>query len=143
MIAVTFLSSLAGLSIGLFISSIMKTQQAAIAIVPIVLLPMVILSGGIIPVKKMNKTTLAMSYAMPTRWAFEKIIHVEDDGNAAVNNQHASDSGANRGANPASYTNQLYGDNWKKDETIIIIMVGFILGFIGLTMGALKKKDIV
>ena len=144
MIAVTFLSSLAGLSIGLFISSIMKTQQAAIAIVPIVLLPMVILSGGIISVKQMNKPTLAMSYAMPTRWAFEKIIHVEDDGNAEYNNnQHAPNSGANRGANPASYTNQLYGDNWKKDETIIFIMVGFILSFIGLTMGVLKKKDIV
>lgn len=144
MVGVTFMSSLAGLSIGLFISSIMKTQQAAIAIVPIVLLPMVMLGGGMLRVKEMNKPALVLSYAMPARWAYEQILHVEDNGAKVKKNNTAPNSGQDLNAKPAiNYTDSLYGDYKIKDEGIFVAMAVFIVGFLGLTMGALKQKDMV
>ena len=76
---ITYLASLAGLSIGLCLSSMVKTSEAAIGLVPLVLLPMVILAGGILPVKDMNKTSRTAALAMPSRWAYEGMIHIEND----------------------------------------------------------------
>lgn len=79
-----FLTSLSGLSIGLLISSLAKSSAQALAIVPIVLLPMIIFAGGMIPIKDMptNITKIdayRISMLMPTRWSLEEILREYDN----------------------------------------------------------------
>lgn len=74
------MSSLAGLSLGLLISALSKTQAQALAIIPLVLLPMILFGGGIISVKQMrenpNPLSLAAAQLTPTRWAVEGMTAV-------------------------------------------------------------------
>jgi ABC-type multidrug transport system ATPase subunit len=70
---VLWMASLVGASIGLLISSapFCKTTESAIALMPIVLLPMIGLGGGLKPSYQMPSAALTLSYALPSRWAFE------------------------------------------------------------------------
>ncbi len=61
------LTSLAGLMIGLAISAIAPNNDRAISFVPIILLPQVIFSGAIIPLK--DWFTQIVASIFPTRWA--------------------------------------------------------------------------
>lgn len=61
------LTSLTGLMIGLAISAIAPNNDRAISFVPIILLPQVIFSGAIIPLKDWLTQILAVVF--PTRWA--------------------------------------------------------------------------
>ena len=61
------LTSLAGLMIGLTISAIAPNNDRAMSFVPIILLPQVIFSGAIIPLK--DWLTQVLATAFPTRWA--------------------------------------------------------------------------
>ncbi len=61
------LTSLAGLMIGLAISAIAPNNDRAISFVPIILIPQVIFSGAIIPLK--DWLTQILAAVFPTRWA--------------------------------------------------------------------------
>lgn len=61
------LTSLAGLMVGLTISAIAPNNDRAISFVPIILIPQVIFSGAIIPLKDWFTQVLAVIF--PTRWA--------------------------------------------------------------------------
>lgn len=71
------LTSLVGLAIGLTVSSLAKTSEVAIALLPLILLPMVILAGVLQPIHKMNSVTAALAQVMPSRWAFEGLLLLE------------------------------------------------------------------
>jgi len=151
---VTFMASLAGLSIGLFISTITRTQQAAAAIVPLILIPMVVLGGGMFHVKNMNDETRALSYVVPSRWAYEHILHVEEKGKEHQDtyNEAVSDSLTDNpqpddmecSVLPAANVDKVhcfFGDYKQEEEVLTLIMTGFIAGFLGLTMVLLKRRD--
>jgi len=61
------LTALTGLMIGLTISAIAPNNDRAVSIVPIILIPQVIFSGAIIPLKDWLTQILAVIF--PTRWA--------------------------------------------------------------------------
>ncbi|RDV37633.1 FHA domain-containing protein [Bradymonadaceae bacterium TMQ3] len=73
-----WLCALAGLAIGLLLSAAVRTSEAAIALVPIVLIPQVILGGAIMPVERMDTLTRALSATTFSRSGFEAMIHTED-----------------------------------------------------------------
>ena len=84
LLLIIFLTSLSGLSIGLLISTIAKSQAQALALVPIVLLPMIIFGGGMVTVKQMkenSKIAYFISQTTPTRWALEKIVSFYESSN--------------------------------------------------------------
>lgn len=134
-VGVVFLSSLVGLSIGMLISSLTGTQQQAIGILPLVLIPVVILGGGMRSINDMPDEARILSYIAPSRWAYEQIIHVEQDG---VDEQKETDLSLMLKQDKIEY---LFGEYKQKDEVLMGIMVGFVVGFIVLTMIALKQKD--
>ena len=80
--AVLILSSLVGASLGLAISSRSSTTESAIALLPVVLLPIITLGGGIRAVYKMPRPAELLSYAVPSRWAFESNLVEEAKGRA-------------------------------------------------------------
>jgi len=65
------LSALIGVSIGLVISSRFRTTDSALAMLPLVLLPMIVLGGGMQPIFTMSGAAQTVSLAIPSRWGYE------------------------------------------------------------------------
>lgn len=74
---VLVLSSLVGAALGLAISSRSASTESAIALLPVVLLPIIALGGGIRAPHKMPEPARSLSYAVPSRWAFESATIAE------------------------------------------------------------------
>jgi ABC transport system ATP-binding/permease protein len=79
MFFVLFLAAMVGLAFGLTISAVSKTSEMAIAIVPLVLLPMVMFGGTMQPIYEMPPASRPICGAMPSRWAFETMLVLESD----------------------------------------------------------------
>jgi ABC-type multidrug transport system ATPase subunit/ABC-type multidrug transport system permease subunit len=77
--AALVLASLVGVGLGLLVSAFAKTSEAAIALVPLILIPMVIAGGMMNPVHKMNSGMYGFAQTMASRWAFEGMLVVESD----------------------------------------------------------------
>ncbi|MGA3370345.1 MAG: FHA domain-containing protein [Terracidiphilus sp.] len=68
---VLLLSSMIGAGLGLAISAVSKTNESAIAMLPVVLLPIIALGGGMRPIYLMPKAGQVISTVIPSRWSFE------------------------------------------------------------------------
>jgi ABC-type multidrug transport system permease subunit len=68
---VLLLSSMIGAGLGLCISALSKTNESAIALLPVVLLPIIALGGGMRPIYLMPKAGQIISMGIPSRWSFE------------------------------------------------------------------------
>jgi hypothetical protein len=64
-------ASLVGAALGLLISALAPTTEAAIAFLPVVLLPFILLGGGIKPLHEMPSVARWIAAVTPTRWAYE------------------------------------------------------------------------
>jgi ABC-type multidrug transport system ATPase subunit len=71
------LSSMAGVGMGLTLSAIVKSNEAAIALVPLLLIPQIILGGIIMPVQQFNAPMKLLSATMVTRWGYEGALNIE------------------------------------------------------------------
>ncbi|HVA50405.1 MAG TPA: FHA domain-containing protein [Pirellulales bacterium] len=78
MFAVLLVVALVGVAIGLAVSAFAKTSEFAIAMLPIVLLPMVILGGIMLPVHRIQAGVRPMAQLMPSRWGFEGLLLLEN-----------------------------------------------------------------
>jgi len=73
---VLLLTSMIGAGLGLCISAISKTTESAIALLPVVLLPLIALGGGMRPIYQMPRAGQILSYVIPSRWAYEaNLLH--------------------------------------------------------------------
>lgn len=114
--------SISSLMIGLFVSSIVSTNEAAMGLMPIILIPQVILGGLISKFGDMNDFIQLVAGFMISRWSFEAALILEYN-----NDNHVVSS---IGFNP---------DNLPIDTSVISL---FIVLFYFLIMLSLKKKDI-
>jgi len=85
LIVLVYITALVGLSIGLLVSAIAKSISQALSLVPIILLPMIIFGGGMIPIKDLPTNSIYLdayriSFVMPTRWSLEEAIRIFDRG---------------------------------------------------------------
>ena len=76
-LAVLWLSSLGGVGFGLLLSSLVRTTEAAMATVPLLLIPQIILGGAIMPIDRVSTPVFVASHAVISRWAFEGVLHTE------------------------------------------------------------------
>ena len=81
-LALLWVCSLAGVATGLLLSALVRTSEAAIALVPILLIPQVILGGAIMPVDRMDPVTSLASQAAFSRWGFEGALQLEHEAGA-------------------------------------------------------------
>ncbi len=94
-LGILYLSSLVGAALGLCVSARASTTEAAIAMLPLILLPVIALGGGLTPIYQPDGTTSVvqkLAWMMPSRWAFEanllleaKEHHVKDDTGGTAN----------------------------------------------------------
>jgi len=74
-----YAAALAGGALGLLISATLKTTEAASGILPVLLLPMIVLGGILVPLSDLPALTQPLAAAMPSRWAFEGLVVPEAD----------------------------------------------------------------
>ncbi|OIP28991.1 MAG: hypothetical protein AUK47_28605 [Deltaproteobacteria bacterium CG2_30_63_29] len=83
MLVVLFLCSTAGLGVGLTLSALVRSTEAAVALVPLLLIPQLVLGGLIVPLKSLEggaRVAVRQSAnLMVSRWAYEGLLHVEQD----------------------------------------------------------------
>ncbi|MCS7016846.1 MAG: ABC transporter permease, partial [Gemmatales bacterium] len=79
MYAFTLTAALSGLAIGLCVSALARTSEMAVGLLPLILIPMVVLGGAMLPIHKMPKLIQAVAYLMPSRWTFEGMLVAEAD----------------------------------------------------------------
>jgi pSer/pThr/pTyr-binding forkhead associated (FHA) protein/ABC-type multidrug transport system ATPase subunit len=81
MLLTLFLCSTAGLGIGLLLSSLVRSSEAAVGLVPLLLIPQLILGGLIVPIEKLEgglrQPVRYTANAMIARWGFEGVLHLE------------------------------------------------------------------
>ncbi|NUM70070.1 MAG: FHA domain-containing protein [Ignavibacteriaceae bacterium] len=115
-----FLISAAAMSMSLLISALVKTPEAAMSVIPIVLIPQVILGGLIKYFRDMNGFAEFLSWLMLSRWGFEAVLNGED------NFLYYELTGAK--------AESLGGD--------IAALAAFFIVFFAATALALKRKDV-
>jgi hypothetical protein len=71
---VTALTGLVGMSLGLWMSSIFNSSEAAVGTLPLLLIPQITFGGLIVKVKEMSALSKVISYGMITRYAFDATI---------------------------------------------------------------------
>jgi ABC transport system ATP-binding/permease protein len=76
-LGVLYLSSLVGSAVGLCISARASTTEAAIAMLPLILLPMIALGGGLTPIGGMPSALQQIAKIVPSRWAYEAVFLLE------------------------------------------------------------------
>lgn len=119
---ILFLTSIASLSIGLLISSLVKTNEAAMGLTPIILIPKIILGGLISNFATMKDFVKVIAAFMISRWSFEAGLISEFEHNAPNIITHIGFS----------------TDNFVTDISIIL---AFNFTFFYLTYFSLKRKD--
>jgi ABC-type multidrug transport system permease subunit len=73
---VLLVSSMVGAGVGLSISALSKTNESAIALLPVALLPIIALGGGMRPIYLMPEAGQVISTVIPSRWAYEaNLLH--------------------------------------------------------------------
>ena len=117
------LTSLPSLLLGLFISSLVSTSEAAMGLIPLILIPQVILGGLITIFENMNVFEKVIAAFLPTRWSFEAINIIEygdlEEWNIAA---------------LGFFPGNLFAD--------IIVILGFSVLYFLLTAYSLKRKDV-
>ncbi len=71
---VLYAAGLAGGGIGLVVSSTIRTAEAATALLPVILMPMIVLGGVLVPLADLPEFTRPLAAVMPSRWAFEGLV---------------------------------------------------------------------
>jgi ABC-type multidrug transport system ATPase subunit len=116
------LTSLLSLILGLFVSSLVSTSEAAMGLIPLVLIPQVILGGLITIFKDMSVFEKILAAMNPSRWAFEAATILEfGETNTAM----------------ITATGFEPGNLWLN----IAVLAGFSILFYLLTAYSLKRKD--
>ena len=67
-------TSFCAVSLGLLLSTVVASAEAAMALTPIALIPQVVLGGLIVPMSSTPKYIKAVMQGMPARWGFESAI---------------------------------------------------------------------
>lgn len=132
------LTALTGLMIGLTISAIAPNNDRAVSIVPIILIPQVIFSGAIIPLKDWLTQIIAVIF--PTRWAMVAL--------GSSIGLHADKIGGDRlFGNDTTYHSMLYSIYSRTEAIHRLVCAWIALGAIIFTLTIaigifLKWKDV-
>lgn len=139
---ILWIASLTGVGMGLLLSALVRTSEAAMATVPLLLIPQIILGGAIMPVDRMSVPIAAASNLVMSRWAFEGVLqteHLNDAYEISVNDLPNLAPGVV--AAPANPLSRFFGDS----ETWLAVDVGvlavFFIAFVFAVGTAMRARD--
>lgn len=73
-VVVLVLAATAGMASGLALSAAARTSEAAAAALPLMILPMVVLGGSVLPLEDLPDVAVYFADLMPSRWGFEGLL---------------------------------------------------------------------
>lgn len=87
MFLTVFVSSIAGLTMGLMISAMVSTTDKALAVLPIILIPQILFSGTVVDIDNMIPLSQSVANIMILRWSYDllKKISVWESGSFVLN----------------------------------------------------------
>lgn len=145
-LGVLWLSSLVGAAMGLCASALASTTEAAIAMLPLMLLPMIALGGGITPVAKMKPPVRLMAMSIPSRWAMEANLLTEARAFHSLLKQHILEEANDVAQRHFPDRDSPDGKVKKVDRTTLAgscgILGAMLVFWISLVLGILKRRDI-
>jgi ABC-type multidrug transport system ATPase subunit len=129
LVLLTFLTALAGLAMGLLVSSAVHNSDQAMALVPMLLIPQLIFDGSFVPVDKMLLPARLLSNAVLSRWSLELSGHITN-----LSERFAAQL-------PAAFS-QPYQDAFTIDPAVHwSVLAIFICAPLALTLVLQKRKD--
>jgi ABC-type multidrug transport system ATPase subunit len=78
MLGMMILTAMCAVAIGLLLSTVVVSSEAAMALTPIALIPQVVLGGRMVPMTSKSWLKPVMSF-IPARWSFEGLLGAERD----------------------------------------------------------------
>lgn len=75
--AVLWLTAMVGVAMGLTVSATVRSGEAAVALVPILLIPQILLGGVLVPADSFSKPVRVLASVMASRWAYEAMLNEE------------------------------------------------------------------
>jgi ABC-type multidrug transport system ATPase subunit len=82
-----FVAAFVGVAIGLLVSALARSGEVAAGVLPLVIIPMVIFGGVLLPLPDLPRRPLPMNLVaqtMPSRWAFESLMVPEAEARPGV-----------------------------------------------------------
>ena len=79
MFIVALLTASVGIALGLQVSSLFSSSEAAVGTLPLILIPQIVFGGLIVYVKEMPSLAKWLSYATTTRWSFNALLKTGDE----------------------------------------------------------------
>ena len=129
-LGVLYLASLVGAALGLCVSAVAPTTEAAIAMLPLILLPVIALGGGIHTIRDMPEPMPRIAQVVPSRWAFEAILSLESQSRAPLKVDLSA----------ARFPVEPDRNSVKKCAGVLAAMFAVWLAAV---LGVLKKRDVV
>lgn len=133
---VLYLSSLVGAAMGLCVSARSGTTEAAIAMLPLILLPVISLGGGIWPIYQMQEPLPQLAKVVPSRWAFNALEIAEAKAeplSKPIPNSQIRQDVADQ-AFPTGKRSAL--------KTCWLVLGGMLVGLLGLALVFLRMRDV-
>jgi ABC-type multidrug transport system ATPase subunit/rRNA maturation endonuclease Nob1 len=149
MLAVLIVASLVALALGLITSAVARTSEVAIALVPVLLLPMMFLGGMIQPVHDMMDAARPIASVIPARWAFESLVLLENESrepasDATTAPRHSSSGDKAPATQPPPGSAEYYFP--EKDRVGSAASVAILVAMLGVLiagmMRILKTRDV-
>lgn len=138
------LTSLAGLAIGLTISTFSPSSNMAISLLVFITLLMVIVGGAVQPLQDMPRAVRPAAYLMVSRWAFEASLLVEDKSFPAAPTAPASTPGPQEATRTGDMTLVMtFFPETVRTGTAACLVVLFLMFAIpvGFVMAWLRARD--
>ncbi len=79
-----FLAANVAVVVGLCVSAAVRSADAASSVLPLVILPMVVLGGILLPIGELPSPANVLADVMPSRWAFEGLFVAESDARESI-----------------------------------------------------------
>jgi len=141
-----WLAAGAATALGLCASAAVRSAEAANGILPLVILPMVILGGILLPLSELPGPTALLADALPSRWAFEGVFVAEADARPDIelpDPDRPADAGAARVADMAEAWFPVAGWRSGRDTPARMLAVFWCLGLttLWLLMARREARD--
>jgi len=151
-LGILYLSSMVGAAVGLCVSARASTTEAAIAMLPLILLPVIALGGGLSPIHAMHPPMPQIAKITPSRWAFEANLVIESN---KTHHDGSSCDSMNNGRPKElenNFKNECDGDTVAefqfpaKDQTPFrtsyAVLGGMLVFWIGVALLFLRMRDL-
>ncbi|NJL26542.1 MAG: ATP-binding cassette domain-containing protein [Thermoanaerobaculia bacterium] len=131
MLPLLVLTSWIGVAMGLLVSGLARSSEVAIAVIPLVILPQVILGGMMQPVHRIGGMVEALAHVTASRWAFEGLVGIESEKRVPPGD-----------CCPELAVHFFPPDDQQALWVVVAVLVSMWIIFIGLLCAGLRCRDV-